>query len=63
MAWTKYNNPNRKRKHKRMSRTDADIFASKNMLDDLRNGIELPLSYYDKQSDKLCGKSSREIYT
>lgn len=63
MAWTKYNNPNRKRKHKRMSRTDADILATKNMLDDLRNGIELPLSYYDQQSDKLCGKTSRNIYT
>lgn len=63
MAWTKYNNPNRKRNYKRMSRTDADILATKNMIDDLKKGIELPLSYYDQQSDKLCGKESRNIYT
>ena len=63
MAWTKYNNPSRKRTHKRkLSRTDADIIATKNMVDDLKNGIELPLICYDEQSDRLCGKASRKIY-
>ena len=60
--WTKYNNPNRKKRHHKMSRTDADIIAAKNMFDDQRNGIELPLSCYDKQSDNMCGKPSRNIY-
>ena len=61
MAWTKYNNPNRK-KRKKISRTDADILATKNMITDRARGIELPLSYYDKQSDQMCGKASRNIY-
>lgn len=60
--FTKYNNPNKKRNYRRVSRTDADIIATKNMLDDMRNGIELPLSYYDEHSDKMCNKPSREIY-
>lgn len=62
MAWTKYNNPNRKRKHKKISRTDADIIAAKNLFDDRCRGIEMPLSFYDEQSDKMCGKPSRKIY-
>lgn len=45
-----------------MSRTDADILVAKNMIGDRRNGVELPLSYYDEQSDKMCGKPSRNIY-
>lgn len=62
MRWTKYNNPNRKRCRKSISRTDADIIAVKNMLDDKSKGIDLPLSFYDEQSDALCGKESRKIY-
>lgn len=50
-----------KRKHK-YNRCDADIITAKNMLDDRRNGKEMPLSYYDKMSDELCGKPSRNIY-
>lgn len=45
--FTRYNNPS-KRKHRRtLSRTDADIIAAKNMIDDRQNGVELPLSFYD----------------
>ena len=62
MAWTKYNNPNKKRRKRKLSRTDADIVAASNMFRDLQNGIELPLSFYDGQSDKMCGKPSRRIY-
>lgn len=60
--FTRYNNPS-KRKHRRtLSRTDADIIAAKNMIDDRQNGVELPLSCYDEQSDRMSGKPSRNIY-
>ena len=61
--FTKYNNPN-KRKHRRttLSRTEADILAVKNMIDDRQNGVELPHSFYDEQSDRISGKPSRNIY-
>lgn len=60
--FTKYNNPN-KRKHRRtLSRADADIIAAKSMIDDRSNGYEFPLSYYDKQSDRMCGQPNRKIY-
>lgn len=62
MKFTKYNNPSKKRYKRKLSRTDADIIAARNMLDDLGRGINLPLSYYDEQSDMLCGKPSRNIY-
>jgi len=63
MKWTKYNNPNKKRKTRRkMDRTDADIMAGKQMIDDKARGIDMPLKYYDELSDKLCGKPSRNIY-
>lgn len=52
----------RKRYKRVINRTDADIIAAKNMLDDKRRGIDLPLSFYDKQSDAMCGKPSRKIY-
>ena len=60
--FTRYNNPS-KRKHRRtLSRTDADIIAAKNMIDDRQNGVELPLSFYDEQSDRMSRKPSRNIY-
>ena len=59
--FTRYNNPSKKRR-RHMSRTDADIMASKAYYDDRTKGIELPLEEYDKLSDKLCGKLSRRIY-
>ena len=62
MKFTKYNNPSKRRKRKVLSRTDADIIATKNMFDDRCRGIELPLNYYDEQSDNMCGKPSRNIY-
>lgn len=63
MAWTKYNNPNRRRrKRAHMSRTDADIIAAKEMLLDGIAGREKPIQAYDAMSDALCGKSSRHIY-
>lgn len=63
MTWTKYNNPSRKRKPRRkMNRTDADILAGKQMLDDKERGVEMPLKHYDELSDQLCGKPSRNIF-
>jgi hypothetical protein len=63
MTWSKYNNPNRKRKlNRKMDRTDADILATKQMLDDAKNGKEMSIKYYDELSDRLCGKPSRNIY-
>lgn len=63
MKFSKYNNPNRKnRGRKKLSRTDADILTTKNMIDDKERGIELPLPFYDAQSDRMCGKPSRHIY-
>lgn len=62
MRFTKYNNPHKKHRRKVVSRADADILAAKNMLDNLNAGIRMPLSYYDAQSDRMCGKPSRNIY-
>lgn len=62
MAWTKYNNPNKRKYRKKISRTDADLIAIKNAFDDKRNGIDLPLTHYDHQSDVMCGNPSRNIY-
>lgn len=61
MKFSKYNNPNRK-KRKKLSRDDADIIAGKLMLLDSQLGHELPLSYYDSISDDLCGEPSRNLY-
>ena len=62
MIFSKYNNPSKKRKHHKMSREDADIIATKMMIDDLRDGKKMSLNVYDTISDKLCGKPSRHIY-
>lgn len=52
-----------KKKHRRiLTRTEADIIASKAYFDDKMNGKEKPFAEYDKLSDKLCGKPSRNIY-
>ena len=56
MRFTKYNNPNKRRARKRLSKTDADIIATKNMLDDRRKGIEGPIEFYEWQSMKMQGK-------
>ena len=47
MRFSKYNNPNKRRARKRLSKTDADIIATKNMLDDRRNGIDCPIYFYE----------------
>lgn len=60
--FTKWNNPNHKHHKRRLDRSEADIFAAKNMLDDKKAGIDMPLSYYDRQSDDLSGLPSRSIY-
>lgn len=58
MRFTKYNN---KRKSKpKMSRTDADIMAAKQMVIDSKLGYEPIVKTYDEISDKLCGKESRQ---
>ena len=63
MTWTKYNNPNKKRRPRRkIDRTDADILSTKQMLDDKERGVEMPLKHYDELSDQLCGKPSRNIF-
>lgn len=63
MTWTKYDNPNKNRKPRRkIDRTDADILAAKQMLDDKERGVEMSLKYYDEMSDRLCGKPSRNIF-
>jgi len=59
---TRYNNPSKKRIRRHMSRTDADIVASKAYYDDRIRGTELPMKAYDELSDRLCGKPSRDIY-
>ena len=56
MRFTKYNNPNKRRSRKRLDRTEADIIATKNMLDDRRKGIEMPIEFYELQSNKMQGK-------
>ena len=62
MRFTKNNNPNKRRGHRKIDRTTADIIAGKTMLSDAKNGEEKPLNYYDSLSDNLCGKKSRGIY-
>lgn len=62
MKFTKYNNPSKKKPRRKMSRTDADIMAGKQMIIDHENGIKMPIEHYDKLSDQLCGKPSRGIY-
>lgn len=52
----------KKRIRRQMSRTEADILACKRMLNDMQNGNEQPLLFYDHVSDQLCGKPSRNIY-
>lgn len=56
MKFTKYNNPNKRRPRKRLSKTDADIIATKNMLDDRSKGIDCPIEFYEEQSNKIQGK-------
>ena len=60
--FTRYNNPSKKRRRRHMSRTDADIVASKAYYDDRIRGTELPIKVYDELSDRLCGKPGRGIY-
>jgi hypothetical protein len=60
--FTKNNNPSKRRTHKRYSRTEADIIASKRAFDDKMRGVELPASFYDHISDDLSGNPSRNIY-
>ena len=55
MRFSEYN-PNKRRKRKRLTKTDADIIATKNMLDDRRNGIDCPIEFYELQSKKMQGK-------
>lgn len=63
MTWSKYNNPNKKRKSTRkMDRTDADIMAAKQMIIDSNLGYKTVEKTYEDISDKLCGKPSRNIF-
>lgn len=60
MRFSKYNNPNKRRARKRFSKTDADITATKNMLDDRRKGIECPIEFYEWESKRMQGKERDE---
>lgn len=60
--FSKYNNPNKKHYRRPISRTDADIIATKALFDDKVRGEAKPLSFYDSLSDSLSGKESRHIY-
>ena len=51
--FTKCNNP-KKRRVRRYDRTEADILATKRMLDDRARGEEMPLETYQHIADKLC---------
>ena len=56
MRFSKYNNPNKRRARKRLDKSEADIIATKNILDDRRNGIDCPIEFYKWQSNKMRGK-------
>lgn len=51
MAFTK-----KKRRYKRISRTDADIMVVKGILIDQSLGYKVPTSVYEEQSKKINGK-------
>ena len=61
MRFSKYSNPARKHKKHHMSRTDADILATRSMMIDRKLGYSVSVSTYDHISDTLCGKQSRNI--
>lgn len=62
MTWTKYNNPNKKRRPRlKIDRTEADIMSGKQMLIDSNMGYKTVEKTYDEISDQLCGKPSRNI--
>ena len=61
MRFTKYNNPSKKHRRRKLSRTDADILAGKALIDDIKAGRKQDLSHYDAISDHLSGKPSRGI--
>jgi hypothetical protein len=56
MKFSKWNNPSKRRYKKHYDKTEADIIASKRMLDDRARGVEMPLETYEYISDKLQGK-------
>lgn len=67
MKFSRFNNPNKKRHHKKLDRCEADIIVSRMRFDDaiLAKGTDKlipPMSYYDAISDQLCDQPSRHIY-
>lgn len=53
MAFTKYNNPNKKRSNKRRpTKENADLFALNTMLSHRERGIELSADFYNSLSRK-----------
>ena len=63
MTWTKYNNPNKKRRSKRkVDRTDADILAAKQMIIDSKLGYQTIEKTYEEISNKMYKSNvSREV--
>ena len=54
MTWSKYNNPNRKRKlNRKIDKTDADILAGKQMIIDSKLGYQTVEKTYEEISDKM----------
>lgn len=58
--FTKYNNPNKKRRPRQVSRLDAEIIAGKAILTDRRAGYTLPLSYYEELAENLTQKNDEK---
>lgn len=52
----------KQRRCRRITRTDADIIATKAMADDVRRGIKRDITHYDAMSDILCGQKSRSLF-
>lgn len=61
MTWTKYNNPNKKRKPRRkMDKTDADILAGKQMIIDSKLGYKTVEKTYEEISNKMSNNKEEE---
>ena len=61
MKFTKYNNPNRKRTHKKLDYTERMIAATKEMLIDKHVGYNISAEYYENKHDlKKAGENNAD---
>lgn len=57
MKFSRYNNPNRRRrKALRMTYEEASLRAAEMIYTNRANGIELPMEYYNEYVNKAVGK-------